>query len=1250
MADKNLVLQLLITAKDQASAALRGIGASVKTMGDAVSQVLAPLRTFGGLLATAAGIGGAKELADRADAYIRVSNSLKIATTSEEAYQAALQDVAAIAARTNADIETTAQLYGKVAQSAKELGLSQTQVGQLTEVISKGMQLSGASAATASGAILQLTQAFGSGALRGEEFNSVMEASPELMRQLAAGLGVTIGELRGLAEQGALTSRAVSAALLAQKDAIDKAYGETTRTVEQSFTALNNQLILYVGKLNESTAATATIGSALKLLGDNLNVVAAAAGAGLAAALGKSTQALISYAKESIAARAAAREHAIAAAAQREAALAAAQGNLAAAQAAANRALAEQRAAHAALQAAWAAAATAKADQSVVQARAAVTASAQAATAATNRYIAAQAALNAAQAATTTSAGFMARAFSFLMRPGGLILAAVSAFGLLLPMLSSNKTATDALSGSLDEYAEALKKATAAQIEAQRQKLDLEINKQKTEIDDLVVSVQNQVRWLDQVKKANGNVASATDELNRRQAALDTATQNLNALTERRNALLNEQENRSKALSAEDARALVQYQRTILAMQQYAKDLDALGKQQKAVASATQERIQAELDLAKAAGDVQAVDRLTLELANARAAAARQQAELDRAAAVAATLKLEAVQKEYNLILQKQPKDEEGLRLAKQDAELKNAQAAASAALAAKLQQQARDTDALALATQTLETRLAALREETEQELARAEQQARVQSEQIQGALELAKAKGDEAEAARIVADATEQEIATAEQRIVLLREQQAEIDRHIQKLYAQFNADQDYTESERAVIEALKDKSAALDADIATIEAHLPLMEREAQQADIMTGPIGQLSRLYAEQTREHEQAASAAERYYDTQIKEVDAAIRVAQAKGDEAEAADLLLQKRDLEIEQAETMSALKAQEAVDAQNAVEVKKLEAAASEGVSEAEQIEIDKLQELADAKKTAAQQAEIHADALRKEKDAAESSSDAFDNAAKNAYKFSDAAGDVAKRNAEVGKSADDAAQKTESLTSSFIKFRGEVANAVDFRGIGQFNELFNQVKNRIEEANLAAQRLANEGIAAAGTNTAWLAKDLLEVEGALSDAAHTAGNQLVDALVQARQEAEEMSESLKDMAADFRREILQIQGDQATLLELEHQENLQRLEELHQRAGQLGDDEYNEALRQANALHELKMRQLQEEANRDRDTTGNAVNNANDVRDAWGKAAAEVERAAVGISRIGAADLSGLNNQLADTAQAAAALRMAL
>lgn len=1236
MADRNLVLQLLITAKDNASAALGKIGTGVQSVGSAVSSALAPLRSFGTLLAAAVGVGSAQQVVGLADAYTRLTNQLRVATKSEEEYQAALKAVTEVAKRSNADLASTAGLYGKIAQSAQSLGIDQQQVANITELVGKAMQLSGAEANTAAAGIQQFGQALSTGRLSGDEFNSVFEASPKLIEAIANGMGVAVEEMRAMAEAQQLTSDVVVRALLSQKTAIDEVYGKLPQTLGQAMTGLSNAATLFAGKLNEQTGATQGLSTGLKFLAENMDAVVAVMGGAFAAAALKYAASLKESAAAALAARAAARDQAIAAKAQQEAALASAQGQLAAAQAASNRALAEQR-----LRLQVVAAMEAELGYGVVTAnltaaRQQAAAAAQAATTAAQRYATAQSALVAAQGAGTASVGLFARAMGFLTGPAGLILTAVSAFGLLLTAFKTQKPAVDALKLSTDEYTEALKKYTAAQLATQGVELNRQIETQKKVVDDLVGSVERQVKWLGNVRAANGNVASATEELNLRQAELDTQTQALNELTARRNQLLEEQENRQKKLSDAEAAQVDLYAKQATAMDKLNIAIDQRAKHLQAVSDAQIAETEALLAKAEAEGKANEVEKLTIQLAEQRAAAAKIAAELAQGEAVAAETKAAALSKIAAAHDNNNPKEIEAARLAQEAATLKRAEAAESQALAVQLEAEAQSLSNGAAATQVLADKLTALREETASNIDITDRLAEANRFAFDEALKLAQAKGDEAEAARIVADATREEVAAAQERIAQLREQEAQIERHINQLYAAANADGVYTDAEREAVEALKQKAEAIGLDIFKLEEHLPLQEREAQQAAAMAGPIGQLSRLYAELTTEHERAARTADRYYDTQIKEVDAAIQVAKARGNEAEAADLLQKKQQLLIDQAEAMAAAAQQAAVDAQNKVDAYTLEAAATEGVSAAEREQIAALQEVADAKQTAAAQAQNHAEALKKETDAAEEGSGAFDDASRNAYKFSDAAGDVARRNAEVGKSAGEAAEKTEAMTASLIKFRGETAIAADYRGIGQFNELFNQVKNSIDQATKAAQRLGEQGISAASSNTEELARDLLGVEGALSDAAHTAGTNLVNALQDAREEARGMAEELADLAEDFQREILQIRGDRRALLDLEYREDLERLEALRAKAGAIGEDEYQDAVGRLNALQELKLQKLAEEEAARRESDRTLAETANDARGAWGGLADEAERAYRATRAMGNADLSQLHAQL--------------
>ena len=83
----------------------------------------------------------------------------------------------------------------------------------VTDATARSLQISGAKAQEAASATLQLAQALGAGALRGEEFNAVNEAAPRLMKALADGLGVPVGKLKQLAEQGLLTTDVMTMAL-----------------------------------------------------------------------------------------------------------------------------------------------------------------------------------------------------------------------------------------------------------------------------------------------------------------------------------------------------------------------------------------------------------------------------------------------------------------------------------------------------------------------------------------------------------------------------------------------------------------------------------------------------------------------------------------------------------------------------------------------------------------------------------------------------------------------------------------------------------------------------------------------------------------------------------------------------------------------------------------------------------------------------------------------------------------------------
>ena len=162
-----------------------------------VSSELQGLKTgFNALTGALAALGigvTASEIAQTADAYKNLSGRISIAIGEHGNLEKAMDDVKNVAIATNSNLEATGELYARLTKIGQEMKWPQEQALALTETINKAIQVGGGSAASNEAAITQLNQALGSGVLRGDEFNSMMEQSPRLAQALADGLGVTTG-------------------------------------------------------------------------------------------------------------------------------------------------------------------------------------------------------------------------------------------------------------------------------------------------------------------------------------------------------------------------------------------------------------------------------------------------------------------------------------------------------------------------------------------------------------------------------------------------------------------------------------------------------------------------------------------------------------------------------------------------------------------------------------------------------------------------------------------------------------------------------------------------------------------------------------------------------------------------------------------------------------------------------------------------------------------------------------------------
>ncbi len=231
---------------------------------------------------------GVNQLKGFADGYTEIQNKLRLVESASISSSKGLNNVFDIALKTNQSINATSGVYQRFAQNAETLKISQAQIASLTETVSKAVAVSGASAGAADAALTQFGQALGSGILRGDEFNSVMEQTPALAKAIATGLGVTTGELRNMAKEGKLTMDVLVPALERAKESVDDQFNTRILTISAAFENLNTSTIKWIGELDKSTGASDAFAKAINEIANHLTIVASlAAGAGVIWSVGK---------------------------------------------------------------------------------------------------------------------------------------------------------------------------------------------------------------------------------------------------------------------------------------------------------------------------------------------------------------------------------------------------------------------------------------------------------------------------------------------------------------------------------------------------------------------------------------------------------------------------------------------------------------------------------------------------------------------------------------------------------------------------------------------------------------------------------------------------------------------------------------------------------------------------------------------------------------------------------------------------
>ena len=267
-----------VDAGDQVSAGAKkgaeGLRQTVREAAQAQLSIKSIVQSAASLAGIAIGANLVRSAVQMADSYTNLSSKIRNVADDESALARVREQAFRIAQDTRQVLSATGELYANLTRSTEALGLSESQRLRITETINKSLVVSGATAQAASAAIVQLGQGMQSGALRGDEFNSVAEQAPILLDLLARSLGVARGELRGMAEDGLITADVLATALLEGSAEVDRQFANMAITVSGSVVQLVNAVERWVGSSSDGIGATALLAESISLVARNIDPLA----------------------------------------------------------------------------------------------------------------------------------------------------------------------------------------------------------------------------------------------------------------------------------------------------------------------------------------------------------------------------------------------------------------------------------------------------------------------------------------------------------------------------------------------------------------------------------------------------------------------------------------------------------------------------------------------------------------------------------------------------------------------------------------------------------------------------------------------------------------------------------------------------------------------------------------------------------------------------------------------------------------
>ena len=261
----------LIEAQRKVNDRLDKMGSNFDRASGSVSRFEGALNKVGVAIAAAFTIETAKRLIAIGDEMATLQARITRLSPSIDTAKETMSALSAIASQTGNSLSETERLWESLTTALKSAGATNSQILALTSTLQKIGTIGGSSSEEMANALRQFGQSIAGGTVRAEEFNSILEQMPELARQIASGLGISIGDLRKRMLEGKLTAEDALNAIQKQSQSVNEEFDKMPVNIDRAKNSLDVAFKNAINDINNAIGLTSTLAGLMQSVADNLN-------------------------------------------------------------------------------------------------------------------------------------------------------------------------------------------------------------------------------------------------------------------------------------------------------------------------------------------------------------------------------------------------------------------------------------------------------------------------------------------------------------------------------------------------------------------------------------------------------------------------------------------------------------------------------------------------------------------------------------------------------------------------------------------------------------------------------------------------------------------------------------------------------------------------------------------------------------------------------------------------------------------